>query len=1124
MKRNAKKIAALILVTVLMLSLGITAAADDYSGHWAKEYIDFVKENGYWTDTGDFQPDKPITRAEFSAMFVRTLKAAVVEIVPSFDDVNANTPYAYEIHSAYEMGLIKGDGKNFYPNNTITRQEAAAILDRASFMIFGKEIESDVNKGRFIDYDKIDDWARKYVFNVLESGLMSGPTAKTFNPLGTLTRAETATICKRITQLSKLDKLNYSVRKADKGEEKNFPVLNSGITDVMYGISGWAVLARFEKGPGEVYFSRTTKNDEKLDKGAVWDSSPIAKVLDPDGNMVGVYPFEWIHTGTESIVMKINCEKSGIYTIQVMNGRTNDYFEIGIKEPVSWGIRAEKRLKVTSTFLKEGYIYTQRTNDYIYVGGSTTHPIKLLDLDGKTIATSTEVSRRDTKQDLITYDAEPNTVYQLKFDPAFNGMMMTDGFPGVISPTPEMAEDLKGGWFDQDGVVTQGPLQMRARKRAVEIAKNENLNVVINKPAEIPRDIQNPLAEAQMFGVYGVISGVGAACARQIIDPESKYLGYIVDATIYTGEKELPETSYEACHFDNRMREHGGMASAISLPFELNFAYGNKALVNRLSLALLHYVVELGEVYEDRQQDFIRSQNSVTSMFDYDHFIESYKACEKFFDTETREILYQAVIAVGNKMSDYPGQGVTNQAFFHATNNLRLYILTGCDPTFEFLHDMYKKQITTLMRDDIYGWHLPYHRGYGFHEGHFIENGFDSSYEYMNREEWVQTYLEYRACKNADPVLVEKMEAITQEMLEFETYFTLPQPGNEKFNLANAFTSRKANEFGSGNQPSYEKLFHDMPIAALRWKFKQQGDTLNFSETYPQIINTEEWAWDHIEEFYPAYENYFTPESNRWGNYWPQTTYEAFNAGRVADSSGLELPCFQEDGVKLNTSEVVAVKHKGLYLMNVYQNVHSYRPTYSMVGGAPLMIWSENTGVVERSKKIYGSTEKYITPDEALLMHASVYGMAGGQFFHSGKEGHEGYGSSEPCTLKWIEEGKKYEISGRIPDTDIIITWTYDLTDTGIDMNVKVKGTVDSDSIWLNFPINGQDEKGKTEFDAAAGKLDYIYDGGNGHMRFTWDAANESKFLDVIEESMNLKRLRIKIPTGGLTMHIEAVK
>ena len=247
-----------VLMTILVCSFGIQATASDYSGHWAKEYIDFVKTSGYWTDEGDFKPDQAITRAEFSALLARTLGAAVVEIVPDFDDVNINTPYVYEIYSAYQMGLIKGDGRNFYPNNTITRQEAAAILDRASFMIFGKKTESEVNEKRFLDYDKIDEWAREYVFNALESGLMSGPTAKTFNPLGTLTRAETATISKRISELKKLDKLDYSVRNAKDGEEKNFSVVNSGITDGMYGISGFAVLARFEKGPGEVYFSRTT--------------------------------------------------------------------------------------------------------------------------------------------------------------------------------------------------------------------------------------------------------------------------------------------------------------------------------------------------------------------------------------------------------------------------------------------------------------------------------------------------------------------------------------------------------------------------------------------------------------------------------------------------------------------------------------------------------------------------------------------------------------------------------------------------------------------------------------------------------------------------------------------------
>ncbi|MBR6523840.1 MAG: S-layer homology domain-containing protein, partial [Clostridia bacterium] len=89
MKRKATKLISLILMSTLVLSLSIQPAmASDYSGHWAKEYIDFVKTSGYWTDEGDFKPDQAITRAEFSALLARTLGAAVVEIVPDFDDVN----------------------------------------------------------------------------------------------------------------------------------------------------------------------------------------------------------------------------------------------------------------------------------------------------------------------------------------------------------------------------------------------------------------------------------------------------------------------------------------------------------------------------------------------------------------------------------------------------------------------------------------------------------------------------------------------------------------------------------------------------------------------------------------------------------------------------------------------------------------------------------------------------------------------------------------------------------------------------------------------------------------------------------------------------------------------------
>ena len=91
-------------------------------------------------------------------------------------------------------------------------------------------------------------------------------------------------------------------------------------------------------------------------------------------------------------------------------------------------------------------------------------------------------------------------------------------------------------------------------------------------------------------------------------------------------------------------------------------------------------------------------------------------------------------------------------------------------------------------------------------------------------------------------------------------------------------------------------------------------------------------------------------------------------------------------------------------------------------------------------------------------------------------------------------------------------------------MTVSVSGIGAGDDLWLNFPINGQDEKGKAEFNSAEGKLDYIYDGGKGQMSFSWDSAIESKFLEVTEDSLKLRRLRIKSPANGLTMHIEAVK
>ena len=80
---------------------------------------------------GEFQPDEPITRAEFATIAARF--AELEDGTITFFDVQP-THWAYKyIVSASEKGWINGypDG-TFRPDNNITRSEAVALIDRAT--------------------------------------------------------------------------------------------------------------------------------------------------------------------------------------------------------------------------------------------------------------------------------------------------------------------------------------------------------------------------------------------------------------------------------------------------------------------------------------------------------------------------------------------------------------------------------------------------------------------------------------------------------------------------------------------------------------------------------------------------------------------------------------------------------------------------------------------------------------------------------------------------------------------------------------------------------------------------------------------------------------------------------
>jgi hypothetical protein len=163
--------------------------------HWAilaiKELAAKHVVNGV-NDT-QFLPNANITRAEFAAFVVRALglKAAGIS---SFADVSNKAWYASFVTAAEETGIITGRGEfAFAPNETITREEMAAIIVRAYQYKTGIHATAEQHT-TFTDVKEISSWAKTDVNTAFELGLISGRGDGHFAPKEWSTRAESSQI------------------------------------------------------------------------------------------------------------------------------------------------------------------------------------------------------------------------------------------------------------------------------------------------------------------------------------------------------------------------------------------------------------------------------------------------------------------------------------------------------------------------------------------------------------------------------------------------------------------------------------------------------------------------------------------------------------------------------------------------------------------------------------------------------------------------------------------------------------------------------------------------------------------------------------------------------------------
>ena len=197
----------------------------DITGHWAEDTILEMYDEGMVSGRANntFEPEMPVTRAEFLTMALRACQYTESSFTDTFEDVPFTAWYARSVITAHENNLIDYaliDGKKLYPDQAITREEAASVLVNAHVMKKRRTL-AEADLVTYSDFVTISEWAQSYMAKAVALGLMQGDANK-LNPQGTLTRAEAATMLANLLDLLVIEDPDGTLSKVYKGADGNY--------------------------------------------------------------------------------------------------------------------------------------------------------------------------------------------------------------------------------------------------------------------------------------------------------------------------------------------------------------------------------------------------------------------------------------------------------------------------------------------------------------------------------------------------------------------------------------------------------------------------------------------------------------------------------------------------------------------------------------------------------------------------------------------------------------------------------------------------------------------------------------------------------------------------------------
>ncbi len=177
--------------------------ADD----WFYDSVQFAYQNDLMAGTSDttFEPHLGTTRGMIVTILHRLDGMPEASVANKFDDVADGEYYSDAVAWGNEHGIILGyNSENFGPNDTITREQLAAILYRyADFKAMDVTTGENTNILSYDDSLDISAYAASALQWAIAEGLITGRSESILAPTAGATRAEVSTVLMHFDALTK---------------------------------------------------------------------------------------------------------------------------------------------------------------------------------------------------------------------------------------------------------------------------------------------------------------------------------------------------------------------------------------------------------------------------------------------------------------------------------------------------------------------------------------------------------------------------------------------------------------------------------------------------------------------------------------------------------------------------------------------------------------------------------------------------------------------------------------------------------------------------------------------------------------------------------------------------------